>query len=152
MVTNQLRLVLMRRIYQTAIEQHLSQDRQMIFLAGPRQVGKTTLGKLCLDGKYPYQYLNWDSVNQREKILLGAEHLYQDFSPNIMTEENMTPVLFFDELHKYKKWKSLLKGYFDELGDRCKIMVSGSAKLNVYRKGGDSMMGRYFCIIYIRSL
>ncbi len=134
----------MQRIYQIAIEEHLSHDRQMVFLAGPRQVGKTTLGKQCLEGKYPYQYLNWDSLSQREKILLGAEKLYKGFSPDVLTDNEILPVLFFDELHKYKKWKGLLKGYFDELGEKCKIMVSGSAKLNVYRKGGDSMMGRYF--------
>lgn len=134
----------MQRLYQATIEEQLSHDRQMVFLAGPRQVGKTTLGKQCLEGRYPYQYLNWDSVAQREQILLGAEKLYEAFSPNVLMENEITPVLFFDELHKYRKWKNLLKGYFDELGDRCKIMVSGSAKLNVYRKGGDSMMGRYF--------
>ncbi len=135
---------MMQRIYQSVIEEHLSHDRQMVFLAGPRQVGKTTLGKRCLEGKYPYQYLNWDSVGQREMILLGAEKLYQNFSPDLLTESTALPVLFFDEIHKYKKWKGLLKGYFDELSEKCKIMVSGSAKLNVYRKGGDSMMGRYF--------
>ncbi len=61
----------------------------------------------------------------------------------MLRENEIFPVLFFDELHKYKKWKGLLKGYFDELSEKCKIMVSGSAKLNVYHKG-DSMMGRYF--------
>lgn len=134
----------MERIYQAFIEQHLAQDRQMLFLAGPRQVGKTTLGKQCLNDKYDYQYLNWDSVKHRETILSGANQLFENFSPDVLSAHDTTPVLFFDELHKYKQWKSLLKGYFDELSGRCKIIVTGSAKLNVYRRGGDSMMGRYF--------
>lgn len=134
----------MERIYQANIEQHLSQDRQMIFLVGPRQVGKTTLGKHCLNNQYNYQYLNWDSAKHREIILSGAENLYEKFSPSVLTASDNPPVLFFDELHKYKNWKTLLKGYFDVLNERCKIIVTGSAKLNIYRRGGDSMMGRYF--------
>jgi len=53
------------------------------------------------------------------------------------------PVVF-DEIHKYRKWKSFLKGFFDIYGDRLKVVVTGSARLDVYKRGGDSMMGRYF--------
>lgn len=134
----------MERVYQPVIEEHLAQDRQMIFLVGPRQVGKTTLGKQSLSDKYDFQYLNWDSLKHRELILAGADKIFNQFSPDVLTANENIPVIFFDELHKYKNWKSLLKGYFDELNGKCKIMITGSAKLNIYRKGGDSMMGRYF--------
>ena len=134
----------MERVYQPVIGEHLSSDRQMVFLAGPRQVGKTTLGKVCLNGKYDYAYFNWDSVAHREQILAGVGKLCDKFSLDVLSNNETTSVLFFDELHKYAHWKNLLKGYFDEINGRCKIIVTGSAKLNVYRKGGDSMMGRYF--------
>lgn len=116
----------------------------MVFLAGPRQVGKTTLSRQTVEGTYSYQYLNWDNIVHREIILSGINKIYQGFKPEVLSEKNTLPLIIFDELHKYKNWKTLLKGYFDEISDRCKIMVTGSAKLNVYRKGGDSMMGRYF--------
>lgn len=134
----------MDRIYKHSIDEHLSDHRQMIFLAGPRQVGKTTLSKQCVVDQYVYQYLNWDTIDHRELILAGSAKLLEQFSPNVLSDNRRPPVILFDELHKYKDWKNLLKGYFDDFGDQCKTMVTGSAKLNIYRKGGDSMMGRYF--------
>ena len=50
----------------------------------------------------------------------------------------------FDEIHKYGKWKNFLKGFFDLYEKKSKIIVTGSARLNIYKKGGDSLMGRYF--------
>jgi uncharacterized protein len=134
----------MRRIYQTIIQDHLAQYRQMVFLSGPRQTGKTTLSQACVVDQYPYQYLNWDNIVHRELILKGIEAIYQQFQPDVLMASNKIPVIIFDEIHKYKNWKTMLKGYFDTIQDRCKIIVTGSAKLNVYRRGGDSMMGRYF--------
>jgi hypothetical protein len=49
-----------------------------------------------------------------------------------------------DELHKYAKWKSFLKGFFDVYGERTRLIVTGSSRLDVFRRGGDSLMGRYF--------
>jgi hypothetical protein len=100
--------------------------RKMVFLAGPRQVGKTTLSKslgLKMD------YLNWDIPADRERILT------QEFK--------VAPLWIFDEIHKYKSWRNYLKGIFDGVGAAQKILVTGSAKLDLLRKGGDSLQGRY---------
>lgn len=102
--------------------------RKMVFLGGPRQVGKTTLA-LGILGKKKAGYLNWDTSSGRDKILRS------DF-PN-------TNMWVFDEIHKYKKWRNYLKGLFDEYRDSKRILVTGSARLDLYRRGGDSLQGRY---------
>ena len=109
----------------------------MVFVSGPRQVGKTTL---C-EGFQDF-YLNWDKSDQRAIILKG-ESAVMEFAGGDRPRERQ-PVLTFDELHHFKKWKGFLKGFFDLYWKKIKVLVTGSARLNVYKKGGDSLMGRYF--------
>lgn len=102
-------------------------EKKMVFIAGPRQVGKTTFSKsICSD----YAYLNWDEVTHREKIL-----------------KNQLPtnkLIILDEIHKYKLWRNWIKGKYDTLKEEHQFLITGSAKLDVYRYGGDSLQGRFF--------
>ena len=101
--------------------------RKMVFVAGPRQVGKTTLAR-SLPGAAA-GYLNWDIAVQRERILrreLPAGKLW-----------------IFDEIHKYRSWRGFLKGVFDGRPRGQRILVTGSARLDYYRYRGDSLQGRY---------
>lgn len=104
---------------------------KMIFVSGPRQVGKTTLLKQLARGA-PGPILNWDNLRDRAMLSKTPYALFES-EPNV----------YLDEIHKYPRWKNLLKGAFDSFGDRCKITVTGSARLDVYRRGGDSLVGRY---------
>ncbi|MBM4164113.1 MAG: ATP-binding protein [Lentisphaerae bacterium] len=114
--------------------------RQMRFISGPRQCGKTTLARAQLrsTGCAALYYL-WDlrSVRQRYK----ADELFftADF-PMSVSE----PWVCLDEIHKMPQWKNILKGLFDSVSDQCRLMVTGSAKLNILRRAGDSLAGRYF--------
>lgn len=103
-----------------------------MFLGGPRQVGKTTLAfSLLRDGNKQHPgYFNWD-VATRRKELLGNQI------------ENSQKLVVVDEVHKYPRWRGLMKGLYDGLGDRHSFLVTGSARLDYYRKGGDSLQGRY---------
>lgn len=105
---------------------------KMVFISGPRQVGKTTFAGQIGDKffKNKYEYLNWDNRKDRRAILGGT------FSAD-------KTLFIFDEIHKYKNWKSYLKGEYDKHKDKFKILVTGSARLDIYRKGGDSLLGRY---------
>ena len=104
---------------------------KMVFIGGPRQVGKTTLAKYIGDKDYKkYTYFNWDNREDRKIILQGK------FKAE-------SALIIFDEIHKYKQWKNYLKGEFDKYKDKFNILVTGSARLDLYRKGGDSLMGRY---------
>ncbi|NQT46440.1 MAG: ATP-binding protein [Candidatus Omnitrophica bacterium] len=114
----------------------------MIFLVGPRQAGKTTVGLMAKEFSDQFSYLNWDNLDHR-KIILGGVDSIADFSGlNKMTKE--MPIIVFDEIHKYSKWKTFLKGFFDTYKGKAKIIVTGSSRLDVYKRGGDSLMGRYF--------
>jgi len=133
-------MVLMKvreRLYSTILKDHLATCRQMAFVAGPRQVGKTTTCRALGSA-----YLDWDNEDHRALILAGpgkvAAHIGLDEQTSSM------PVVVFDELHKYRRWKLFLKGFFDTYEDRLRVIVTGSSRLDVYRRGGDSLMGRYF--------
>lgn len=125
-----------KRIYDALLGEHLSQHRQMAFVSGPRQVGKTTTCRGHADF-----YVNWDNEDDREKILSGPAALVEALGLNRLTAS--VPGVLFDELHKYPRWKQFLKGFFDVYGERLRIIVTGSSRLEVYRRGGDSLMGRY---------
>ena len=132
----------MKRIYDTLVRYHLKNYRQMIFLAGPRQVGKTTVGKNLKSCAEHFYYFNWDNQDDREKIILGPKKIANE--TQLAMIKTVKTLIVFDEIHKYGKWKQFLKGFFDVYGDRCQVVVTGSAKLNIYKAGGDSLMGRYF--------
>ena len=101
-------------------------DRKMVFVSGPRQVGKTTLARGLLPD--PAGYLSWDIPDHRDAILRGR-------LPN-------APMLVFDELHKFQGWRGFLKGLYDR-HDGTRILVTGSGRLDYYRYGDDSLQGRY---------
>lgn len=111
----------------------------MAFVSGPRQVGKTTI---CRDLASPGSYLNWDDEDHRARILGGPRAVAEAVGLDRLAPE--PPVVVFDELHKYRRWKGFLKGFFDTYSDRARVVVTGSSRLDVYRRGGDSLMGRYF--------
>jgi predicted AAA+ superfamily ATPase len=100
----------------------------MVLVAGPRQVGKTTLALQLLGGRG--RYYNWDNREDRKQILAAKWPV----EPSIVV---------LDELHKYRFWKRWLKGEFDKHRGRLRFLVTGSARLDIYRRGGDSLQGRY---------
>ena len=125
------------RIYDSLLAAHLADHRQMAFVSGPRQVGKTTTCRHRADACF-----NWDDLDDRELILAGPRNLVGRLGLDRLS--GTVPVVLFDELHKFPRWKQFLKGFFDTCADRVRIAVTGSARLDVCRRGGDSLMGRYF--------
>ena len=132
----------MQRLYKTIMEEHFKDDQQMIFFIGPRQAGKTTVSLMARELTDQFTYLNWDNIDHRIIILKGTASVSDYVGLNKLSDK--IPVVVFDELHKYGKWKIFLKGFFDMNKGKVHIIVTGSSRLDVYRKGGDSLMGRYF--------
>ena len=132
----------MKRAYESVIEEHLLQNRQMLFLMGPRQVGKTTTSVKASSQVPNHFCFNWDNQAHRLLIMKGqdaiAEHMHLD------RLQEASSIVVFDEIHKFPHWKDFLKGFFDTYNDKTKIIVTGSARLDVLSFGGDSLMGRYF--------
>jgi predicted AAA+ superfamily ATPase len=112
---------------------------KMLFLAGPRQVGKTTLARQALErARGKGLYFNWDIPAHRRRILRGDDLLAA------VRGQGRRPLVVFDELHKMRTFKFWLKGFYDENRDEIALWVTGSARLDLYQKGGDSLLGRYF--------
>ena len=135
-------------IYKRGLESVIKKalEKKMVFLGGPRQVGKTTLAldllksfkkqkysskrKLQIINERHPAYLNWDHPRIAAQIRKGQ------LPPN-------EPFIIIDEIHKYARWRNLIKGIYDTEKSYRKILITGSARLDYYRKGGDSLMGRY---------
>ena len=127
------------RYLKPVLAEHLKKYRQMAFIVGPRQVGKTTLAQSFLDPLVPgTNSFNWDVPAQR-KLLIK-----EFFQGKKSLKGETQSIVVFDEIHKYPRWKNALKGLFDTHQPNTHWIVTGSAALNVYRKGQDSLLGRYF--------
>ena len=107
-------------------------------VSGPRQCGKTTLGRILLRKRKARAYYNWDDVEFRR---LWAKRPSGVVPPRGGRE---VPLVVLDEIHKDRRWKRNLKGVFDTLAVPCDILVTGSARLGIYMRGSDSLLGRYF--------
>ncbi|MBS1127167.1 MAG: ATPase, family, partial [Nitrospirae bacterium] len=122
-----------RELY-VKIWRELARDKGMIFLAGPRQSGKTTLAKLIAEAFTNSLYFNWD-IPQHRSGFLENPHFFE----MIKRKDKSTPLIILDEIHKYKNWKNYLKGVYDRFHESYKFLVSGSGRLDIYQKGGDSL-------------
>ena len=125
------------RIYDAMLAGHLRRWRQMAFVSGPRQVGKTTTCRRLGDA-----YFNLDDPADRAAIMGSPAALTARLGLDKVRKRKAVVVL--DELHRWKKWKRFLKGFFDRREAHVRIIVTGSARLDVYRRGSDSLLGRYF--------
>lgn len=104
---------------------------KMVFVGGPRQVGKTTLCRNFIATHFRnHAYFNWDNRTDRRAITSSAW-------------PGDAELLILDEIHKYRRWKGLIKGEYDKLKETYKFLVTGSSRLDLYRRGSDSLQGRY---------
>jgi len=119
----------MKRYLYDLIQNDLA--RKMVFITGPRQVGKTYLAKQIMAAFHKPQYLNFDSLDDARIIQSRQWAVNADF-------------LIFDEIHKMKSWKKFLKGVFDTRPDFQSLLVTGSSRLDTFRQSGESLAGRYY--------
>ena len=105
--------------------------KKMVFVGGPRQVGKTTLARTLVGAEFrETAYFNWDNKQERKRMMASEWPGSAD-------------LIILDEIHKFKRWKRFVKGEYDTHKDKYKFLITGSARMDLYRKGGDSLMGRY---------
>jgi uncharacterized protein len=126
-----------RNFYIRMIDENALSKGKMAFVSGPRQVGKTTLARQLLDARGSGHYYFGDDPVFRRSWIRDPSSLVPDPVGN-------RPLIVLDELHKAPRWKNNLKSVYDRRGDRADFLVTGSARLDLFRRGGDSMVGRYF--------
>ena len=110
-------------------------SNRMLFIAGPRQVGKTTYAQKKIN-QLGGSYFNWDDRKVR--------NLYMSDPSFFDNEDKFGQLIVFDEIHKMRKWKNILKGLYDVYKSNYRFIITGSAKLDTFRRSGDSLVGRYF--------
>jgi predicted AAA+ superfamily ATPase len=116
----------------------LAAEKAMIFLSGPRQSGKTTLAGIVADRFRNHLYCNWDIPSHQSQLIQ-----HPTFFTALPRRDTSKPLIVFDEIHKYRNWKNYLKGAYDEFRHDYQFLVTGSGRLDLYQKGGDSLAGRY---------
>ena len=120
--------------------QELSASKEMIFLSGPRQSGKTTLAEKMIGSIFKnVSYFNYDFIDSK-RILRKDPYFFE----KIDRKDASLPLVIFDEIHKHDKWKNYLKGVYDKFYGQYCFLVSGSGRLDTFQKRGDSLAGRYF--------
>lgn len=119
--------------------QDLAREKSMVFLVGPRQVGKTTLSQIISNSYTNTLYFNWDVPPHRARLIENPS-----FFEELTRKDPSRPLIIFDEIHKYRGWKNYLKGIYDGFHLQYQFLVSGGGRLDIYQKGGDSLAGRYF--------
>jgi predicted AAA+ superfamily ATPase len=124
------------RLYDQMLSEHVQSHRQMAFVSGPRQVGKTTTCRGLASC-----YLSWDKADHRQILQQGPSAVAQ--SAGLERPNEQLPRVAFDELTENPRWKSLLKGLFDSYADQVRVLVTGSSLLDESRRGGDGLSGRY---------
>jgi uncharacterized protein len=127
-----------KRKYYKNIWADFNKEKEMIFISGARQAGKTTMAKDIASEEPVSLYLNYDVPENKTKILTQPT-----FFEEIDRKKSDRPLVILDEIHKYKEWKNYLKGFYDGFADEFRFLVTGSGRLDLNRKRGDALAGRY---------
>ena len=135
-------MITMERLVDKYIFDAEMTTNKMIFLTGPRQVGKTTFAKTWLESiGSENTYFNWDDPSVMMEYKKNPLYFRNVIDEKI---KNKPVPLVFDEIHKHTAWRDILKGLYDTNRERMRLLVTGSARLGFVRKSGDSLVGRYF--------
>ncbi len=132
---------MIKRNVQDNIIRLLQKYGKMLFISGPRQVGKTTVAREILKERGEGLYFNWDIIKDQKKLIKDP-YFFEKENRDVQKKY----LVVFDEIHKYSKWKNYLKGVYDGYSDEFSFMVTGSGRLDLFKKGGDSLLGRYFSL------
>ena len=131
----------MKRSLERLLDEAHFPHRRIAFVVGPRQVGKTTLAQTLLAKRRSEDlYRSWDDLEWRREFVSAPYGFVDAYRPK---SAGKRPLVVLDEIHKYPRWKTYVKGLWDTRKERADLLVTGSARLDVYQRGGDSLLGRY---------
>lgn len=123
------------------IWKELTREKRMVFMAGARRVGKTTLGEM-IGQSYPNRvYLNWELPEDRTRLIRTPA-----FFEEVERQDESTPLVMFDEINRHRGWRRYLKGAYDRVEGDYQFLVAGSSRLDYPQRRGDSLAGRYYLL------
>jgi hypothetical protein len=117
----------------------LSKEKRMVFMAGARRVGKTTLGEMIGQGFANRVYLNWEIPEQRARLIRSPA-----FFEELERKDESAPLVMLDEINRHRGWRRYLKGAYDRFQNRYQFLIAGSSRLDYPQRRGDSLSGRYY--------
>lgn len=126
-------------MYYQNIWAEFNSEKNMVFISGPRQTGKTTLAKSIAAPEPSSLYFNYDIQANKARLLENPTF----FEEEVDRKKNSLPLIVLDEIHKHRDWKNYLKGIYDGYADEFRFLVTGSGRLDLSRRKGDSLAGRY---------
>jgi predicted AAA+ superfamily ATPase len=131
--------IMRERPYYVSVWKELDARKRLILISGPRQSGKTTLAKSIGSREPAWLYFNYDVPRDRQTLLKDPA-----FFQKVDRARGVLPLIVLDEIHKYRDWKNYLKGAYDGYSDQYRFLVTGSGRLDLYQRRGDSLAGRYW--------
>lgn len=131
----------MQRIYENIIHHHFDKNRQMIFMTGPRQVGKTSIARTLAQRSASSLYRTWDSIEDQARI---TQLSYAPVLEGLSLIAGTRPLLILEEMHRFKGWRPYLKGFYDSYEGQLNFLITNTFHQETCHGGGDSLIGRYF--------
>ena len=129
---------MIERTYYKKIWREFDEEKHLVLISGPRQAGKTTLAKTIASKEKSSLYFNYDIHSSKAKL-----HTNPTFFEDVDRKGEALPLIILDEIHKYSDWKNYLKGIYDGYSDEFRFLVTGSGRLDLYQRSGESLAGRF---------
>jgi predicted AAA+ superfamily ATPase len=129
------------RLLYRNIWKELTKEKRMVFMAGARRVGKTTLGEMIAESFANREYLSWEIPEHRTRLIRNPT-----FFEAVERRDESTPLVMFDEINRHRGWRKYLKGVYDRFQDDYQFLVAGSSRLDYPQRKGDSLAGRYYLL------
>jgi predicted AAA+ superfamily ATPase len=123
------------------IWKELTREKRMVFMAGARRVGKTTLGEMIAELFANWEYLSWEIPEHRARLIRNPT-----FFESVERRDESIPLVMFDEINRHRGWRKYLKGVYDRFQDDYQFLVAGSSRLDYPQRKGDSLAGRYYLL------
>lgn len=134
-----------RHYYKEVMERLQEQRRFIQVLAGPRQVGKSTLmGQICQGLEQPYLMVSADGVDSSDRDWINRS--WETARARKTVAGSDTFVLIIDEVQKINNWSERVKREWDSdtmTGTNIKVVLLGSSRLLLKAGLTESLAGRF---------